>query len=100
MRLPRIFWIFILVVSIAYFGYSAYMFVWRSYFCLRLTNTQVNTLISDMDDYLTRRIIYRKVCSGGPGFLPIIISSVGMYYGFMGWLYSYVHEAKKKKLTS
>jgi len=95
MRIPKVFWGFVMVVSIIWFGWSVYMFVWRTYFCTRLTETQINTPLSDMEGYLNRRMTYNRVCGGGPGFIPMIISSLGMYYGFTGWFLSGVKDGKK-----
>lgn len=95
MRIPKVLWGFVLVVSIMWFGWSVYMMIWRSFFCLNLTEVQVNTLLSDIEGYLNRKMIYNNVCGGGPGFMPIVISSIGIWYGFWGWVLSSVKTAKK-----
>ena len=71
------------------------MFYWRSYFCWKLTQVQIYTLPSDLEGYLNRKTIYEQVCDESPGFLPIIISSIGIYYGFRGLALSGVKNQKK-----
>ncbi|OGM96829.1 MAG: hypothetical protein A2816_00425 [Candidatus Yanofskybacteria bacterium RIFCSPHIGHO2_01_FULL_39_44] len=97
MRLPKVFWIFILVISIAYFGYSVYMFFWRWLYCLNLGAESSKIPLMGADDYLVYKITYRKVCGGGPGILPIIVSCVAMWYGFKGWVLSGVRSNKWEK---
>ena len=90
MRPPKAFWTLILVIFIIIFAYSVFMFFGRGFFCAWMSWQDTKVTITTYDDYLNRVLIYRKICGEGLGFLPIIISSVGMYYGFKGWVLSSV----------
>ncbi|MBI2063151.1 MAG: hypothetical protein HYT61_02850 [Candidatus Yanofskybacteria bacterium] len=95
MRLPKVLWVFVLVVSVAYFGYSVYMFYWRILYCSNLATEGSKIPPIEIYDTIAYEKTFRKVCGGGPGFIPIVISVVGMYYGFRGWVLNSVKDHKK-----
>ena len=57
MRLPRIFWVFVLIISVGYFGYSVYWFIWRSFYCADLVSKGAQMALGDLDDYLRYKIM-------------------------------------------
>lgn len=70
------------------------MFFWRGFYCSNLATEGSKIPPLEIYETMVYEKTYNEVCGGGPGFIPIIVSTTGMWYGFKGWALSGVHKSK------
>ena len=91
MRIPKVFWVFVLIFSIGVFAYEGYMIYWRVSFCDFMNRFESIVPPSDTSNYLNRKIAHKEICQDYSNIVPIILGGIGV-----SWV---INKLRSKPLT-